>query len=182
MPKIAADTSEAETWPSLPLEAWSETYATLHRWLQIVGKVRLVQSPWINHSWHATLYVTPSGLTTATIPYDDRTFQIDVDFVDHRLIVSRSDGAKGGFALEARSVAWFYARLMEELTALGLPVRINSRPNELGDAMRFDHDETHCAYDPVYANRFWRILVQVDRVFREFRSRFIGKCSAVHLF
>jgi uncharacterized protein DUF5996 len=182
MSMTATYSSCPETWPSLPLEAWSETYATLHRWLQIVGKIRLAQSPWINHSWHVMLYVTPTGLTTATIPYEDRAFQIDVDFVDHRLIVSRSDGAKGGFALEARSVAWFYARLMEELTALGLPVRINSRPNELGDAMRFDHDETHCAYDPVYANRVWRILVQVDRVFREFRSRFIGKCSAVHLF
>ena len=178
----APRTSSTETWPSLPLEAWSDTYATLHRWLQIVGKVRLAQSPWINHSWHVTLYVTPTGLTTATIPYDDRTFQIDIDFVDHRLVVSSSDGRTGAFALEARSVAWFYARLMDELTALGLPVQIYPCPNELPDAMRFDHDETHCAYDPVYANRFWRILVQADRVFREFRARFIGKCSGVHLF
>ena len=182
MPKIAADTSGAETWPSLPLEAWSETYATLHRWLQIVGKVRLVQSPWINHSWHATLYVTPSGLTTATIPYDDRTFQIDVDFVDHRLIVRVSDGRAGGFALEPRSVAQFYARLMTELAVLGLRVRIYPLPNELPDSVRLDEDEAHCAYDPIYAQRFWRILVQSDRVFREFRARFIGKCSAVHLF
>jgi hypothetical protein len=172
----------AETWPSLPLEAWSDTYATLHRWLQIVGKVRFVQSPWINHSWHATFYVTATGLTTATIPYDGRTFQIDVDFVDHRLVVRDSDGRTGGFALEPRSVAWFYARLMTELAALGLPVRIYPLPSELPDAVRFDRDEAHCAYDPVYANRFWRVLVQVDRVFREFRARFIGKCSPVHLF
>ena len=182
MPTTAPDTSASETWPSLPLEAWSDTYATLHRWLQIVGKVRLVQSPWVNHSWHVTLYVTPTGLTTETIPYNDRTFRIDVDFVDHRLIVCESGGRTGGFALEPRSVAWFYARLMTELAALDLPVRIHPRPNELPDALCFDEDEVHCAYDPIYANRFWRILVQADRVFREFRARFIGKCSAVHLF
>jgi uncharacterized protein DUF5996 len=171
-----------ESWPSLPLEAWSDTYATLHRWLQIIGKIRLAQSPWINHSWHVTLYVTSIGLTTATIPYGDRTFQIDVDFVEHRLIVRDSDGRTGGFGLEARSVAWFYARLMAELAALRLPVHIHPVPNELPDAVRFDQDESHCAYDPVYANRFWRILVQVDRVLREFRARFVGKCSSVHLF
>jgi hypothetical protein len=179
MHETTPDTSGSETWPSLPLEAWSDTCATLHRWLQIVGKIRLAQSPWINHSWHVTLYVTPNGLTTATIPYGDRTFQIDVDFVDHRLIVRNSGGRTGGFALEARSVAWFYARLMAELAALGMPVRISALPNELPDPVRFDRDEAHCAYDPVYANRFWRILVQSDRVFR---ARFIGKCSAVHLF
>ena len=171
-----------ETWPSLPLAAWSDTYATLHRWLQIVGKVRLARSPWINHSWHVTLYVTPRGLTTATIPYDDRTFRIDIDFIDHRLIIRDSDGRTAGFALEARSVAWFYARLMAELAALRLAVQIHPLPNELADTVRFDQDEAHCAYDPIYANRFWRILVQVDRVFSEFRARFIGKCSAVHLF
>jgi hypothetical protein len=174
--------SSPETWPSLSLDAWSGTYATLHRWLQIVGKIRLVQSPWLNHSWHATLYVTPTGLTTATIPYEDRTFQIDFDFVEHRLIVRDSDGRTAGFALAAHSVAWFYSRLMEELASLGLSVRIHPRPNELPDAMRFDEDEAHCSYDSEYANRFWRILVQSDRVFREFRARFIGKCSAVHVF
>jgi hypothetical protein len=172
----------AEAWPSLPLAAWSDTYATLHRWLQIVGKIRLAQSPWINHSWHVTLYVTPTGLTTATIPHEGRTFQIDVDFVDHRLIVRDSNGRTGGFALEPRSVAWFYASLMTELDALDLPVRIHPLPNELPDRVRFDRDEAHCAYDPFHANRYWRILVQADRVFRIFRARFIGKCSAVHLF
>jgi hypothetical protein len=178
----AAPTSRPEPWPSLPLEAWRDTYATLHRWLQIVGKVRLAQSPWINHSWHVTLYVTPTGLTTATIPYGGRTFQIDIDFVDHRLIIRDSDGRTGGFALEPRSVAWFYARFMTELAALGLQVRVYPRPSELPDTVRFDQDEAHCAYDPIYANRFWRILVQANRVFGEFRARFIGKCSAVHLF
>jgi len=171
-----------ETWPSLPLEAWSDTYATLHRWMQIVGKVRLTQSRWINHSWHVTLYVTARGLTTSAIPYGERSFQIDFDFVDHELIVRASDGRSARFALEPQSVAFFYARLMAELATLDLPVSIHPVPNEVPDAVRFDQDEAHCAYDRVYANRFWRILVQADRVFTEFRARFVGKCSPVHLF
>lgn len=178
----ASDASKLEIWPSLPLEAWSETYATLHRWMQIVGKIRLTQSPWVNHSWHVTLYVTATGLTTTAIPYENRTFQIDFDFVEHRLIIRSSDGRTGGFALEPQSVAAFYARLMAELTNLELPVRIHPSPNEIPDATRFDQDEVHCAYDRVYANRYWRVLVQADRVFKDFRARFIGKCSMVHLF
>lgn len=169
-------------WPSLPLDAWSDTYATLHRWMQIVGKIRLAQSPWLNHSWHVTLYVTATGLTTSAIPHGNRTFQIDFDFVDHRLLVRSSDGRSGGFALEAQSVAAFYTRLMAELAKLELPVSIYAVPNEIPEPIRFDRDEAHCSYDPDYANRYWRILVQVDRVFKEFRARFIGKCSAVHLF
>ncbi len=172
----------SEIWPSLPLEAWSDTYATLHRWIQIVGKIRLAQSPWVNHSWHVTLYVTATGLTTSAIPYGERTFQIDFDFVDHELIIRSSDGRAGGFALEPQSVASFYARLMAELARLELPVRIHPMPNEVPDPVRFDQDEAHCAYDRVYANRFWRVLVQADRVFNVFRARFVGKCSAVHLF
>jgi len=172
----------SEAWPSLPLEAWRDTYATLHRWIQIVGKVRLAQSPWVNHSWHVTLYVTATGLTTSVIPHGERTFQIDFDFVDHELIIRSGDGRAGGFALESQSVASFYAHLMAELARLELPVRIYPRPNELPDLVRFDQDEVHCAYDPDYANRYWRILVQSDRVFNAFRARFIGKCSAVHLF
>jgi hypothetical protein len=178
----APDAPSPETWPSLPLEAWGDTYATLHRWMQIVGKIRLTQSPWVNHSWHVTLYVTANGLTTSAIPYKDRTFQIDFDFVDHRLIVRTSEGRTGGLALEPQSVALFYARLMAELATLGLPVRIHPLPNEVPDPVRFDLDEAHCAYDRVYANRYWRILVQADRVFKAFRARFVGKCSAVHLF
>lgn len=174
--------SRLETWPSLPLEAWSDTYATLHRWIQIVGKIRLAQSPWVNHSWHVTLYVTATGLTTSAIPYGERTFQIDFDFVDHELIVRSSDGRAGGFALEPQSVASFYARLMAELARLDLPVRIHRMPNEIPDTVRFDRDEAHCAYERDYANRYWRILVQSDRVFNVFRARFVGKCSAVHLF
>jgi hypothetical protein len=169
-------------WPSLAPDAWSDTYATLHRWTQIVGKARLVQSPWVNHSWHATLYVTARGLTTSPVPHGTRTFQVDFDFVDHRLSVVSSDGGTGGFALEPQSVAAFYAKFMAELRRLELPVTMSTRPNEVPDAIPFDRDETHHAYDPEYANRFWRILVQADRVFKTFRAGFVGKCSPVHFF
>ena len=177
-----SDASNPEAWPSLPLDAWSDTYATLHRWMQIVGKIRLTQSAWINHSWHVTLYVTATGLTTSAIPYEDRAFQIDFDFIDHRLSVRTTDGRTGGFALEPQSVASFYAHLMTELAKLALPVRISPLPNELPDTVRFDQDEAHCTYDRIYANRFWRVLVQADRVFKDFRAHYVGKCSPVHLF
>jgi Family of unknown function (DUF5996) len=148
-----------EAWPSLPLEAWSDTLATLHLWTQIVGKVRLAQTPWTNHSWHVTLYVTPRGLTTSPIAHGNRSFSIDFDFCDDRLVVSTSDGAVGGFPLEPQSVATFYRRLHEELAKLGLDVRIDPWPNEIADPVRFDKDETHRSYDAEYAHRFWRILV-----------------------
>ncbi len=171
-----------EAWPSLPLASWTDTYATLHLWIQIVGKIRLVQSPWINHSWHVPLYVTAKGLTTSSIPYGTRTFQIEFDFLSHRLIVQTSDGRIGGFPLEPQSVAAFYRRLMDEMERLDLHVDIYKKPNEIPEPIRFDQDESHRSYDPEYANRFWRILVQADRVFKQFRARFIGKCSPVHLF
>jgi hypothetical protein len=171
-----------ETWPSLALESWKDTYATLHMWLQIVGKVRLARTPPVNHSWHVTLYVTARGLTTSPIPYDDCSFQIDFDFIDHRLTVATSDGRWGALALEAQSVAAFYARLMEEMRKLGLHVRIHTKPNEIAEAIRFEEDETHRSYDREYAQRFWRILVEADRVMKRFRARFIGKASPVHLF
>lgn len=171
-----------EPWPSLPLEAWAETYAALHLWTQIVGKVRLAQSPWLNHSWHVPLYVTSRGLTTSPIPHGARTFQIDFDFVTHQLVIQSSDGGTGHFALEPQSVAEFYRRLMAEMAKLALPVDIYRRPNEIADPILFDQDEVHRAYDPDYANRFWRVLAQADRVFKEFRVRFIGKCSPVHFF
>jgi Family of unknown function (DUF5996) len=174
--------SRLDPWPRLPLEAWADTYATLHLWTQIAGKVRLAHSPWLNHAWHSTLYVTARGLTTSPIPHGFRTFQIDFDFLAHRLTVQSSDGGSGGFALEPQSVAAFYARLMGELERLGLPVDIYRLPNEVPDPIRFDQDETHRSYDPEYANRFWRILVQADRIFKEFRARFTGKCSPVHFF
>jgi len=172
----------SEAWPALPLEAWKDTCATLHLWTQIVGKIRLAQSPWINHSWHVTLYVTSIGLTTSPVPHGDRMFQIDFDFIDHQLTVKSSDGRSGRVELQAQSVASFYAKLMAELERLDLHVDINRVPNEVADPIPFDKDDVHRAYDPEYAWRFWRILVQADRIFKEFRARFTGKCSPVHFF
>lgn len=174
--------SRAQAWPSLPLQAWSDTCATLHLWTQIVGKIRLTQSPWINHSWHVTLYVTARGLTTSPIPFDLRTFQIDFDFIDHQVIVQTSDGGVAHVALQPQSVAEFHRRLMAEMSRLELHVDIHRQPNEVAEPIRFDRDESHRAYDKEYANRFWRVLVQADRVFKDFRVRFIGKCSPVHFF
>jgi hypothetical protein len=174
--------SDAEAWPRLPLEAWSDTCATLHMWTQIVGKIRLTQSPWVNHSWHVTLYVTARGLTTSPIFYGSRTFDIDFDFIGHELTIQSSDGGVAGFSLQPQSVAAFYGRLQNEMAKLDLHVNINRKPNEVPNAIRFDQDESHAAYDPVYANRFWRALVQADRLFKQFRGRFIGKCSPVHFF
>jgi hypothetical protein len=151
-------------------------------WIQIVGKIRLAQSPWLNHSWHATLYVTSRGLTTSPIPHGDRTFQIDFDFIAHQLVIQASDGRTSTLPLEPQSVAAFYRRLMDEMANLDLHVDINMKPNEVATPIDFDKDETHKTYDPDSANRFWRILVQCDRVLKQFRSGFIGKCSPVHLF
>jgi hypothetical protein len=172
----------AAAWPSLPLEAWSDTYATLHLWLQIVGKIRLRYTPPINHSWHVTLYVTARGLTTSPIPYGGHAFEIIFDFIDHRLIVEASDGRLATIPLEPQSVATFYRRVLGEAQKLGWPVRISLKPNEIVDPLPFDEDETHRAYDRDYANRFWQVLVQTDRVLKKFRARFVGKCSPVHVF
>ncbi|MDT8436657.1 MAG: DUF5996 family protein [Gemmatimonadota bacterium] len=169
-------------WPDLPLDAWSETYATLHLWLQIAGKIRVAGSPWVNHSWHCTLYVTPRGLTTSPIPHGERSFQVDFDFLSHRLQVAASDGRTGGFALEPQSVASFHGRLMDALRGMDLQVEIHGRPNEVADPIPFAEDETHDAYDAEYAQRFWRVLLQADRVMKRFRAEFIGKCSPVHFF
>jgi hypothetical protein len=171
-----------EPWPILPLEAWAETLTTLHLWMQIVGKIRLAASPWVNHSWNATLYPTATGLTTSLIPYGTRAFQIDFDFLAHQLIVQASDGGKAVLALQPQSVATFYTRLMQEMEVLDFRVALHRSPNEVADAIPFDQDETHGSYDPEYANRFWRVLVQASRVLNEFRAQFIGKCSPVHFF
>jgi len=179
---MPSDESLARAWPSLPLESWSDTCATLHLWTQIAGKIRLKLSPWVNHSWHVTLYVTARGLTTSPIPYSTGVFQIDFDFIGHRLIVQESDGKAGGFALEPQSVATFYRRLTEELRRIGIKVDIHPRPNEIPDPIRFDRDEIHRTYDSEHANRFWRVLVETDRVLKLFRARFLGKCSPVHYF
>ena len=171
-----------QTWPSLALESWGDTCATLHMWAQIVGKIRLAKSPWLNHSWHSTLYVTSRGLTTTPIPDHARTFQIDFDFLADKLAIQVSDGRTATIPLEPQSVAAFYRRLMEELGRLDLHVNIHKKPNEVPAPIKFDEDESPRAYDREYVLRFWRILVQADRVLKEFRARFIGKCSPVHFF
>jgi hypothetical protein len=171
-----------DQWPDLPLEAWQDTCTTLHLWTQIVGKVRLGLAPPINHYWHATFYLTASGLTTSPIPYAERVFQVDFDFLAHRLRIAASDGATGGFALEPMTVAVFLRRLLAELERLSLPVRIHGRPSEIPEAIPFDEDEAHHAYDANFARRYWRALLQSDRVFQRFRARFVGKCSPVHYF
>jgi Family of unknown function (DUF5996) len=174
--------AESDSWPPLPLSGWQDTYATLHRWTQIVGKVRLARLPWINHSWHVTLYVTARGLTTGPMPHGNRTFQIDFDFIDHQLPIRTGDGGFRSLALKPRSVADFYGELMSKLRELGVETDIYARPNELADATPFATDEAHAAYDPNFAHICWRVLAEAERVFTEFRSRFIGKCSPVHFF
>jgi len=169
-------------WPSLPYDAWKDTYATLHLWLQIVGKIALAQSPWVNHQWHVTLQVTPRGLATPPIPHGTRIFRFEFDFIAQQLHLHASDGAEAHLPLAPQSVAAFYADLMQRLNALGLPVRIYKKPNELGHAIPFDEDEVHRTYDAVWAERFWRVLLQADRVLRIFRARFRGKSSPVHFF
>ncbi|MEX1060021.1 MAG: DUF5996 family protein [Methyloceanibacter sp.] len=169
-------------WPELPYAAWKDTYATLHLWTQMVGKIRLVQTPWLNHSWHVVLYVSARGLTTSAIPYGDRTFQLDFDFLNHVLLASTDDGSVRQIGLFPRSVAEFYADLMQSLSELGIETHISEMPNELPEPIRFSEDRTHASYDPDYAQRLWRILLQVERVLYEFRTAFIGKCSPVHFF
>lgn len=169
-------------WPALPLDEWRDTYATLHMWTQIVGKVRMALSPPVNHWWHVTLYVTARGLTTSPIPYGSRTFEVTFDFIDHNLLIQTGEGASKALGLFPRSVAEFYHELMGALRALGIDVRINPLPQEVPDPIRCDEDTLHCSYDAAYAQRFWRILVQADRVFKQFRAGFIGKCSPVHFF
>ena len=174
--------SKSEIWPELPVKDWQDTYATLHMWTQIVGKIRLAQTPLVNHWWNTTLYLTSRGLTTSPVPYGTRTFQMDFDFIDHRLLVTTSDGLTKSLALAPRSVADFYGDVMGTLGSLGIVVHIHARPDEVAEPIPFDEDQKHASYDAEYANRFWRMLVQADRVFKQFRARFIGKCSPVHFF
>jgi hypothetical protein len=172
----------AAPWPELPVAAWRETYATLHLWTQIVGKIRLARTPWLNHSWHIALYLTVRGLTTSPIPDGVRTFQIDLDFIDHALRVSTSDGAQRQFALDGQSVASFHAAIMAALAELGIHVAIDEMPNELPEPIRFSQDNQHASYDPHAVRRLLQILVNVDRVFKQFRTGFLGKASPVHFF
>jgi len=175
-------TTRELAWPALPLEAWADSCATLHMWAQIVGKIRLRESAPINHGWHTTLHVTARGLTTTPIPHGLRAFEINFDFIDHELVIAVSDGTTARIALEPQTVAMFYRRVMGALRGLDLDVKIHGLPNEVPDPIPFARDEVHRAYDAAAVNRFWRVLVQSDRVFKRFRSGFIGKCSPVHLF
>lgn len=174
---------DSTVWPELPLDSWQDTYATVHLWTQIVGKIRLKLTPWVNHSWHVPLYVTASGLTTSLIFSGTRGFQIDLDFTDHRLIIATSEGEKRSFNLEPMSVATFYKKVMGQINQLGIDVSIWTNPVELPDPVTdLDKDEAHHAYDRDAVEKCWRIILQCHRLFTEFRSRFIGKVSPVHFF
>ena len=171
-----------EVWPELTQSAWGETCATLHMWMQIVGKVRMDLVPAINHCWNVTLYPTVRGLTTLPMPHGKRILQIDFDFLEHILVAATGDGESRIVPLKQMTVKEFYWRLMEALESLGTPVKIWPKPCEVANPIRFDEDETHQAYDGEYAQRFWRVLLQAERVFTIFRARFMGKVSPVHLF
>lgn len=179
---LAPHEADSPPWPKLDYADWKDTCTTLQLWTQIVGKIRLAQTPWLNHSWHVPLYVTTRGLSTSPMPYGKRTFQIDFDFIDHLLRIETSDGAVRTMPLTRRSVADFYVALFALLGTLGIKVRIQKTPNEIVDGIAFDQDHQHASYDPAYAHQFWQALVQTDRVFKQFRARFIGKCSPVHFF
>jgi hypothetical protein len=171
-----------EAWPELPLSAWADTYATLHMWSQIVGKVRLAMSPPVNHWWEVPLYVSARGLTTSPIPYEKGIFEVQFDFIAHKLDIVTIGGEIRSMRLVPCAVADFYAEFMEMLRSLEIDARIWRMPVEVPNPIRFDQDRTHASYDSEYAHRFWRILVTVDSIFKEFRSRFVGKVSPVHFF
>lgn len=173
---------DSSAWPALPYAAWAETYATLHLWTQVAGKIRLALTPWQNHSWHVALYVTTRGLTTSPIPFEGRSFEIKFDFVEHALDITVSDGGARRLPLRSQSVADFYRELSAALANLGINVAIEEGPCEIAGALPFSSDHQHATYDAVGANRFWRVLQQVDRVMKQFRTGFIGKCSPVHFF
>lgn len=169
-------------WPILKFAEWKDTCATLHMWTQVVGKIRLHQTPLVNHWWNVPLYVSARGLTTSAMPYEDRIFEIEFDFIDHNLRIVCSDGAATVLKLRPRSVADFYTEVMSALHELGMQIKIWTMPVEVPDPIRFEADTVHSSYDAEYANRFWRALVQMDEVFKEFRAHFIGKVSPVHFF
>jgi hypothetical protein len=171
-----------EFWPELPFKQWQNTCETLHMWTQIIGKIRLKQTPWINHSWHVPLYLTSRGLTTSPIPYGFRTFEIDFDFIDHLLLIKTGEGAVKNIKLQPQSVADFYKEVFKILNDLGLEIKINQKPNEVEDPRIFSENYHLKSYDPEAAWRFWQVLKNTDRVFKSFKANFIGKCSPVHFF
>jgi hypothetical protein len=171
-----------EPWPALPYNAWRDTYATLHMWSQMVGKVAVALAPPLNHSWAISLHLTARGLTTRNLPHGNRAFRMEFDFIDHQLVIRTTDGEARALPLRPRSVADFYREFMATLQAMALSVKIWSMPVEIPAPIRFENDTTHHSYDPEFAHRFWRILIQVERVFTECRCQFIGKCSPVQFF
>jgi hypothetical protein len=170
------------TWPSLPLSEWKDSLATLHRCLQIVGKTRLALAAPLNHWWHVTLYLTARGLTTSPMPYGVRSFEVELDFIDHNLLVRTNEGATRALALVSRTVADFYREYTGLLDSLGFRIKLRPIPSEMEDTEPFTDDRRHFAYDPDYVSRCWKILSRTDRVFQQFRGRFLGKCSPVHFF
>lgn len=182
MSEAMTSAESSGAWPDLPLSDWADTYATLHMWTQIVGKVRLALSPRLNHWWQVPLYVSARGLTTSPIPYGNGIFEIEFDFIDHKLNVTTSGGESKYIRLEPRAVADFLVEFMALLHSLGIDVKIWNMPVEIPNPIRFDQDRVHCSYDPKYVHAFWQILLNVDAIFKEFRSRFIGKVSPVHFF
>ena len=179
---VLSSIPNTHSWPELPLDAWQDTYDTLHMWTQIVGKVRLAQSPRVNHWWEVPLYVNARGLTTSVIPYGEGIFEIQFDFLEHKLTIQTSWNSVKSFPLKPQTVAGFYAEFMSALRSLGIAVKIWTMPVEVPNPVRFETDTQHASYDPEYARRFWQILILCDSVFQEFRSRFIGKDSPVHFF
>ena len=173
---------DVDRWPPLALDEWRDTYSTLHMWMQIVGKIRLAQTPILNHWWNVALHVTSRGLTTGPMLHQERAFSIDFDFLDHRLVLACSDGATRTMALAPQPVAEFYRELMRMLRDLGFEIRIWPVPVEVPDPIPFAQDFQHASYDAEYASRCWRILLQVEAVLSRFRTRFVGKCSPVHFF
>ncbi len=170
------------TWPDLTYAAWRDTAATLHLWTQIVGKIRLTLTPWVNHSWHVPLYVTARGLGTSPIPFGSEILEIEFDFCSHRLIIRTSTGDVGALSLRPQSVADFYSETFDLVRGMGVSLAINEMPNEIPNSIRFSEDRVHSAYDAAAAHRFWRALLKADRIFRLFRSGFLGKVSPVHFF
>lgn len=174
--------TSAAPWPILDFDKYKNTMATVHLWTQIVGKIRLSKSPWINHSWHVTLYVSSRGLTTGSIPYDAGIFQLDLDFITHQLLISSSNGQQETVALYPRSVASFYQEVFAKLGLMGIEVVIYATPNEVEPAIPFTEDELHHSYDPEQMNLLWQALVRIEKVFTRFRAGFTGKVSPVHFF
>ncbi|MGH9874162.1 MAG: DUF5996 family protein [Pyrinomonadaceae bacterium] len=170
------------SWPELKFSEWQDTLATLHMWTQVVGKIRLEQTPLVNHWWNVPLYVSARGLTTSAMPYKDRIFEIEFDFIDHQLTIKCNDGSTTTLPLWPQSVAGFYAEVMSALRNLDLDVKIWTMPVEVPNPIRFEEDNIHASYDREYVNRFWRALVKMDDVLKAFRARFIGKVSPVHFF